>query len=146
MVRAEGAARVLYKGQPPEVVETGVREAGGSVIAGVIGDRLARNDPLGVALFRQYGERLDPGDRRTLGAAAETLSNTVEAAAWVRDRSATLRTPAPTGDPALDAVNAASASTAEPPPVTSSAARCSIRTASPATASGWTRSRTAAAR
>lgn len=87
----------------------------------VIGDRLARNDPQGVALFRQYADRLVPHDRRPLGAAAETLSNTVAAAAWLRERGATLRTPAPTGDATLDAVNAASASTAEPPPVVSSA-------------------------
>jgi hypothetical protein len=120
VMRAEGAARAYNRGQPPEIVESEARKAGASVIAGVIGDRLARNDPLGVTLFRQYGERLESRDRRTLGAAAETLSNTVEAAAWLRDRSATLRTPAPTGDAALDAVNAASASAAEPPPVVSS--------------------------
>jgi hypothetical protein len=120
VMRAEDAARVVHAGQPPEVVETGVRAAGGSVIAGVIGDRLARNDPAGVTLFRQYGARLDPSTRRTLGAAAEMLSNSVAAAAWVRDRSAALRTPALTGDAVLDAVNTASASTAEAPPVISS--------------------------
>jgi hypothetical protein len=121
LFRAEGAARALHAGQPPEAVEAGVRTAGGSVVAGVIGDRLARNDPQGVRLFRQYADRLDPADRRTLGAAAETLSNTLDAAAWLRERSATLRMPAPTGDAALDAVNAASGSTAEPPRVISSA-------------------------
>ena len=96
--RAEGAARVLHAGQPPEAIEAGVRTAGGSVIASVIGDRLARNDPMGVTLFRQHADRLDDHTRRTLGAAAETLSNTLDAAAWLRDRSATLSTPAPTGD------------------------------------------------
>ncbi|MGH7289653.1 MAG: hypothetical protein ACREJT_00485, partial [Myxococcota bacterium] len=105
VMRAEGGARVLHAGQPPEAVETGVRAAGGSVIAGVIGDRLARNDPMGVKLFRQYADRLDPNARRALGAAAETLSNSIDATAWVRDRSATLLKPAPTGDAALDAVN-----------------------------------------
>ncbi len=109
--RADGAARVLHAGQPPEAIETGVRAAGGSVIAGVIGDRLSRNDPQGVALFRQYADRLDPNDRRTLGAAAETLSNTIAATVWMRDSSATL---------ALDAVNAASEPIAGPPPVVSS--------------------------
>jgi hypothetical protein len=117
VMRAEGAARVLHADQPPEAVETGVRAAGGSVIAGVIGDRLSRNDPAGVALFRQYGNRLDLSARRTLGAAAETLSNTLDASVWLRDRSATLRTPAPTGDAALDAVNA---SIPASPPVVSS--------------------------
>jgi len=121
VLRAEGAARVLHAGQPPEAVEAGVRAAGGSVIAGAIGDRLSSNDPIGVALFRQHAERLDPRARRTLGAAAETLSNTLDAAAWLRDRSATLRTPAPTGDAALDAVNAATASAAESLPVVASA-------------------------
>jgi hypothetical protein len=121
LFRAEGAARALYAGQPLEAVEAGVRAAGESVVAGVIGDRLARNDPQGVTLFRQYADRLEPSDRRTLGAAAGTLSNSIDAAAWLRERSATLRTPAPTGDAALDAVNIANGSTAEPPPVISSA-------------------------
>jgi len=121
VLRAEGAARALHAGQPPETIEAGARTAGGSVIASVIGDRLARNDPMGVTLFRQYADRFDDHTRRTLGAAVETLSNTLDAAAWLRDRSATLGTPAPTGDATLDAVNAASTSTAEPPPVVSSA-------------------------
>jgi len=119
MARAEEARRALSHGQAPEVVEAEARRAGASVVSAVIGDRLARNDPMGVTLLRQHGDRLDPRDRRMLGAAAETLSNTIEAAAWLRDRSATLAA-APTGDAALDAVNVASASTAEPPPVTSS--------------------------
>jgi len=106
VLRAEGAARVLHVGQPLEAIEAGVHAAGGSVIAGAIGDRLSRNDPLGVGLFRRYADRLDPTDRRTLGAAAETLSNTLDAVDWLRDRSATLRASAPTGE--------ASASTAEP--------------------------------
>ncbi|WP_428659345.1 hypothetical protein [Reyranella sp.] len=120
VMRAEGAARALHAGQPPDIIEAGVRAAGGSIIAGVIGDRLARSDPAGVGLFKQYGKRLDPTARRALGAAAEMLSNSIEATAWLRDRSATLRTPAPTGDAAPDAVNAASAPTVEPPPVVSS--------------------------
>jgi len=123
VLRAEGAARALHAGQPPEAIESGARNAGGSVIAGVIGDRLARNDPMGVMLFKRYADRLDPSDRHTLGAAVETLSNSIAAATWLRDRGAGLRTPAPTGDAALDAVNAASASTAAPLPVTSSAGR-----------------------
>jgi len=120
MMRAEGAARAYNRGQPPEIIDNAVREAGSSVIAGVIGDRLSRNDPMGLTLFRQHADRLDDRTRRTLGVAAETLSNTLDAAVWLRERSATLHTPAPTGDAALDAVNAASASTAEPPPVVSS--------------------------
>jgi hypothetical protein len=119
--RAEGAARTQHAGQPPEAVESGVRAAGGSVIAGVIEDRLSRDDPQGVVLFRRYTDRLDPDTRHALGTAAGTLSNAIDAAAWLRDRSATLSTPEPTGDGALDAVNAASASRAEPPSVTSSA-------------------------
>jgi hypothetical protein len=107
VLRAGDAARVLHVGQSPEAIEAGVRAAGGSVIAGVIGDRLSRNDPLGVSLFRQYADRLHPTARRTLGAAAETLSNTLDATAWLRERSATLRMPVPTDE--------ASASTAEPP-------------------------------
>jgi hypothetical protein len=71
-------------------------------------------------LFRQYVNRLDPSARHALGMAAGTLSTSLDAAAWVRDRSATLRRRALTGDAALDAVNAASASLAEPPPVVSS--------------------------
>ncbi|CAN5704562.1 hypothetical protein BH10PSE6_BH10PSE6_38620 [soil metagenome] len=120
MVRAEGAARILYEGQAPEIVEAEGRKAGLSVVSAVIGDQLGRNDPEGLALFRQYRDQLDPRDRRVLGAAAETLTNTVAAADWLRDRSASLAVaPAPTGDAALDAVNVASASVAEPPPVTS---------------------------
>jgi len=120
VMRAEGAARVLHAGQPPDAVESGVRAAGGSVIAGVIGERLSRDDPQGVVLFRQYADRLDPSARHALGMAAGTLSTSLDAAAWVRDRSATLRTRAPSGDAALDAVNAASAPLAEPPPAVSS--------------------------
>jgi hypothetical protein len=111
VVRAEHAARVLYQGQAPEVVESEARKARGSIVSAVIGDRLAHNDPSGVALYRQYGDRLDPRDRRALGAAADMLSNNLEASAWLRDRSAALaadKAKAPTGDAALDAVNAAS--------------------------------------
>src|SRR5205085_196240 len=82
VLRAESAARVLHAGQAPEVIEAGVRTAGSSVIAGVIGDRLTRNDPMGVTLFRQHAERLDPITRSRLGAAADTLSNTLDAASW----------------------------------------------------------------
>jgi len=88
------------------------RPACGSVVAGVIGDRLRRNDPQGVVPLRQYADRLDPSTRRTLSTAAGTLSNTFDAAAWLRDRTATLRAPEPTGDAALDTVNAAGASMA----------------------------------
>ncbi|MCW5736953.1 MAG: hypothetical protein KIS73_22700 [Enhydrobacter sp.] len=118
--RAEGAARVLHVGQSPEAIEGGVRAVGGSVIASVIGDRLARNDPLGVTLFREHADRLDDHTRRTLGAAADTLSNTLDASAWLRDRSAALRMPASTGDQTLDAVDTVTASAPEPPPVISS--------------------------
>ncbi|WP_428659521.1 hypothetical protein [Reyranella sp.] len=124
MARAEGATRFLYRGQAPEVVENEARNAGGSVVSAAIGSLLARNDPLGVRLFRQFGDRLDPHDRRALGAAAQTLSNANAAMGWLRDRSATLAAetaPAPTSDPTLDAMNAASPATAEPPPVVSSA-------------------------
>jgi hypothetical protein len=103
--RAEGAARTLHAGQPPDAIESGVRAAGGSVIVSVIGERLSRDDPKGVALFRQYADRLDPDTRHALGMAAGTLSASLDAAAWVRDRRATLRRRAPTGDAALDAVN-----------------------------------------
>ncbi|CAN5586056.1 hypothetical protein BH10PSE6_BH10PSE6_42160 [soil metagenome] len=73
-----------------------------------------------MALFRQYRNQLDPRERRVLGAAADTVSNTIAAADWLRDRSASLAVaPAPTGDAALDAVDVASASVVEPPPVTS---------------------------
>jgi hypothetical protein len=98
----------------------GVRAAGGSVIASVIGERLSRDDPQGVVLFRQYADRLDPDTRHALGMAVGTLSTSLDAAAWVRDRRATLRTRAPTGDAALDAVNTASAPLAEPSPAVSS--------------------------
>jgi hypothetical protein len=53
------------------------------------GDRLARNDPQGVAPSRR---RLDSAARCTLGTAAGTLSNTLDAAAWLRERSAALPT------------------------------------------------------
>jgi hypothetical protein len=46
VMRAEGAARVLHAGQPPEAVEAGVRTAGASIVASVIGDRLARPAPV----------------------------------------------------------------------------------------------------
>ncbi|CAN5704644.1 hypothetical protein BH10PSE6_BH10PSE6_38630 [soil metagenome] len=120
MARVEGATRVLSEGEAPEVVESRVRTAATSVICAVINEQLGRNDPEGLALFQQYRDRLDPRERRVLGAAAETLTNTIAAADWLRDRSASLAVaPAPTGDAALDAVNVASASIAEPPPVTS---------------------------
>lgn len=50
------------------------------------------NDPQGVALLRRHADRLDPGACRTLCAAAGTSSNTLDAAAWLRERSATLPT------------------------------------------------------
>jgi hypothetical protein len=96
MVRAKDGARVLYQGRAPEVVETEVRKTGASIVLVVFGDRLARNDPQGVTLLHQYGDRLDPRDRRTLGAVAETLSNRVAAAAWLSERRAAVRAPAPT--------------------------------------------------
>ncbi len=122
VMRAEDAARVLHAGQPPEAVETGVRAAGGSVIAGVIGDRLARNDPMGVKLFRQYGDRLDPNDSPHARCGGR---DAVEHALMRRRGCATGSAPlcASPRRPAmrrLDAVNAASPSTAEPPPVVSS--------------------------
>ncbi|CAN5704465.1 hypothetical protein BH10PSE6_BH10PSE6_38600 [soil metagenome] len=120
MVRAEGATRVLSEGEAAEVVENRVRTAATSVICAVIGDQLGRNDPEVLALFQQYRDQLDPRERRVPGAAAETLSNTIAAADWLRDRRASLAVaPAPTGDAALDAVNVASTAIAEPPPVTS---------------------------
>ncbi len=130
-----GAAVTRCERTPParssradaEVVENEAREGAASrVVSSLIEDRLARNDPSAVRFYRQYQDRLDPNDRTALGAAVETLSNRVDAAAWVRDRSANLsaplgRAPTPTGDAALDAVNAATASTPEPPPVVPSA-------------------------
>jgi len=95
VLRAEGAARVVYAGQSPEAVAAGVRAASGSVIAGVIGDRLTQGDPDGITLLERYGDRLDPITLSRLSAAAETLSNNRAAAAWVRERSAGL---APTSD------------------------------------------------
>ncbi len=115
VARAADATRALYRGQAPEVAETEARRAGSRVVSGLITDRLGRNDSSAVALYRRYEKRLDPTDRTALGAAVETLSNSIDAAAWVRERSVTLRTPAPTGDQTLDAVNAATASTSGPP-------------------------------
>jgi hypothetical protein len=71
-----------------------------------------------VELLRQYADRLDLSTRRTLGMAVGTLSTSLDAAAWVSDSRATLRTRAPTGDAALDAVNAVDAT--EPASVISS--------------------------
>ena len=112
----------------------GVRAAGGSGIAGVIGDRLSRDDPRGLALLRRYADRLDPDTRHALGTAAGMLSTSLDSAAWVRDRSA-----------ALDAVNAVDAT--DPPPVVSSGGMLfDPTTASSAPASGWPRSTGAATR
>jgi Restriction endonuclease fold toxin 5 len=126
VTRAADATRALYKGQVPEVIESEAGKAGSRVVSNLIKDRLGRNDRLAVGLYRQYEKRLDPNDRTALGKAVETLSNQVDAAAWIRDRSASLptsqgRAPVPTGDATLDAVNAASATLPEPPPVTSAA-------------------------
>jgi hypothetical protein len=120
VARAADATRTLHRAQPPEVVESEASRAESRVVSDLITDRLTRDDPAAVALYRQHQSRLDPGDRSALGAAVATLSNSIDAAAWLRERSATLNTPAPTGDAALDAVNAATASTAEPPPVIAS--------------------------
>jgi len=73
VMRAEGAARVLHAGQPPEAVEAGVRTAGASIVASVIGDRLARNDPTGVALAAA-----DQGRQRRRGRAVRRLGAAVE--------------------------------------------------------------------
>jgi hypothetical protein len=88
VTRAADAARSLFKGQAPEVIENEARKAASQVVSSLIKDRLVRNDPSAVALFRQYQARLDPKDRIALGAAVETLSNAVDAADWVRSRSA----------------------------------------------------------
>ncbi|MCW5738197.1 MAG: hypothetical protein KIS73_29010 [Enhydrobacter sp.] len=88
VTRATEAARTLHKGQAPEVIESEALKAGSGVIASAIKDRLVRNDPAAVTLFRQYESRLDPKDRLALGSAVETLSNSVEASDWVRSRSA----------------------------------------------------------
>ncbi len=113
VTRAVDATRALYKDQAPEVAEVEARKAASRVVSNLIKDRLVRNDRAAVGLYRQYESRLDPQDRAALGTAVETLSNQVDAAAWVRDSGANLslrkdRTPMPTGDAALDAVNAAS--------------------------------------
>jgi hypothetical protein len=86
----------------PEVAEVEARKAASRVVASSIKERLTRNDRAAVGLYRQYESRLDPKDRTALGMAVETLSNSVEATDWVRERSANL--PA-----AIDAVNAGSA-------------------------------------
>ncbi|MCW5737017.1 MAG: hypothetical protein KIS73_23025, partial [Enhydrobacter sp.] len=93
VTRAVGAVRVLHKGQPPEVIERESRKAASQIVSSLIRDRLVRNDPSAVGLYRQYEGRLDPTDRATLGTAVETLSNGVEAANWVRERSASLPAP-----------------------------------------------------
>lgn len=95
VMRAEGAARSLFKGQAPEVIEAEARKAGSHVISSLIKDRIVRNDPSAVGLFRQYESRLDAGDRLGLAASIETLSNTVAASDWVRARTA-----GPTGEQA----------------------------------------------
>ncbi len=88
ITRAADATRSFFKGQAPEVVENEVLKAVSRVVSGPIRDRLARNDPSAVGLYRQYQDRLDPRDRIALGAAVETLSNGIAAADWVRSRSA----------------------------------------------------------
>jgi len=104
VTRAADATRALYKGQAPEVAEVEARRAASRVVSSLLKDRLVRNDRAAVGLYRQYERRLHPQDRTALGIAVETLSNSVEAADWVRERSANL--PAP-----VDAVNASAAST-----------------------------------
>jgi hypothetical protein len=126
VTRAADATRALYKGQAPEVAEVEARKAASRIVSSLIKDRLVRNDRAAVGLYRQYERRLDPQDRTALGMAVETLSNQVDAAAWVHDSGANLslrkdRTPMATGDAALDAVNAASPASSEPALATSSA-------------------------
>jgi hypothetical protein len=87
VMRAEGAARSLFRGQAPEVIENEARKAGSHVVAAMIKDRIVRNDPSAVGLFNQYQGRLSSSDRLGLAASVETLSNTVAAADWVRARS-----------------------------------------------------------
>jgi hypothetical protein len=88
----------------PEVAEVEARKAASRVVASSIKERLTRNDRAAVGLYRQYESRLDPKDRTALGMAVETLSNSVEATDWVRERGAHL--PA-----AIDAGSALAAST-----------------------------------
>jgi hypothetical protein len=126
LTRAADATRALYKGQAPEVAEIEARKAASRVVSSLIKDRLVRNARSAVGLYRQYESRLDPEDRAALGMAVDMLSNQVDAAAWVRDSGAKLsapkdRAPMPTGDAALDAVNAASPASSEPALVTSAA-------------------------
>jgi hypothetical protein len=67
VMRAEGAARVQHAGQPPAAIEAGARAAGGSVIAGVIGDRLAQRPDgrdAGPALRRSPRSARPPHARR----------------------------------------------------------------------------------
>ncbi|WP_428671164.1 hypothetical protein [Reyranella sp.] len=104
IARAADATRALYKGQAPEVIENEARKAASRVVSSLIKDRLVRNDRAAVGLYRQYERRLDRNERTSLRMAVETLSNSVEAADWVRGRSTTLSAP-------IDAVSATSAST-----------------------------------
>ena len=79
------------------------------MVSSLIKDRLFRNDPSAVGLYRQHEGRLDPQDRATVGTAVETFSNREEAGNWVRDRSASL--PAPQGrEPSSEPPAATSAS------------------------------------
>ncbi|MCW5738496.1 MAG: hypothetical protein KIS73_30520, partial [Enhydrobacter sp.] len=93
VTRAVGAVRAHHKGQASEVIESESRKAASQVVSSLIRDRLVRNDSSAVGLYRQYEGRLDPADRTTLDMAVETLSNSVEAANWVRERSASLPAP-----------------------------------------------------
>ena len=130
VTRAADATRALYGDQAPEVAEVEARKAASRVVASSIKERLTRNDRAAVSLYRRYESRLDPQDRAALGAAVETLSNSVEATDWVRERGAHL--PAP-----IDAVNAGSALAASTLLDVEGVAGI---------ASGWARSRIAAVR
>jgi hypothetical protein len=105
VTRAADVTRALYKGQAPEVAEVEARKAASRIVSSLIKDRLVRNDRAAVGLYRRHESRLDPKERAALGTAVETLSNSVEAADWVRERDAHLPVP-------IDAVNARSASAA----------------------------------
>jgi hypothetical protein len=102
VTRAADATRALYKGEAPEVAEVEARKAASRVVSSSIREQLTRNDRSAVGLYQQYESRLDSQDRAALGAAVETLSDSVDAADWVRERGAHLPVP-------IDGVNAKSA-------------------------------------